>query len=265
MLMAGGLGPNLGFPFNVPAIRALSGKALDLGSPVTFFVGENGSGKSTLLEALAVAAHSITVGSFMADDDPSLRGAQNLRREMKLIWNGKRTQRGFYMRAEDFFGFAREIDGKRREFEQEIEAIRLDPDLSEEARRLAMMPYAGQAKALRASYDEGLDARSHGESFLTLFQRRIVPDGLFLLDEPEAPLSPRRQLAFLALMLDAVRIDNAQFVIATHSPILMAFPGATIYSFDGGEVRSVRYDELDHVVITRDFLANPESFLRHLR
>lgn len=260
----GGAAQRAGFPFSVPAIQALAGSTLSFDAPVTIFVGENGSGKSTLLEAIAVGAHSITIGSYSMDDDPTLRHAQQLRAELKLTWN-KITHRGFYMRAEDFFGYAKEIDASRRELEQEVEALRLDPNLSEEARRLAILPYYGQAKALRASYGEGLDSRSHGEAFLTLFQRRVVPDGLYLLDEPEAPLSPRRQLSLLAIMLDAVRVDHAQFIIATHSPILMAFPGAAIFSFDEGKVRRMTYDELDHVIITRDFLANPESFLRHLR
>jgi predicted ATPase len=105
---------------------------------------------------------------------------------------------------------------------------------------------------------------SHGQSFLRLFESRFVPGGLYLLDEPEAPLSPHSQLALLAMLGEMVARD-AQFVVATHSPILLAFPGARIYSFDDGPVRTVPYEELPHVTVTRDFLQAPERFLRHLR
>jgi predicted ATPase len=109
-----------------------------------------------------------------------------------------------------------------------------------------------------------LDANSHGQSFLRLFQARFVPGGLYLLDEPEAPLSPQSQLALMALMQDMIAQD-AQFIVATHSPILLAYPGARIYSFDSVPVSKVRYEELEHVRLTRDFLNAPERFLRALR
>jgi predicted ATPase len=262
-LKAGSTEPQASYPFSVPAIRALAGETLTLNAPVTYFVGENGSGKSTLLEAIAAAAKSITVGSDAAASDSSLKAAQRLARELRLTWS-KRTHRGFFMRAEDFFGYARKMEQARDEFAATIEAIQKDTSLSERARGLAIMPHAGQHAALTESYGDGLDHRSHGEAFLALFQARLVPDGLFILDEPEAPLSPRRQIALLAMIKDAVETRGAQFIIATHSPILMAFPGATIFSFDDGAVREVAYNEIDHVVITRDFLAHPELFLRHL-
>ncbi len=251
------------FPFSVPAIQALAGESLSLESPVTFFVGENGSGKSTLLEAVAAAARSITVGSAQAATDSTLQAAQQLARELRLIWS-KRTHRGFYMRAEDFFGYAKAIQESRDEFREELETLKNDDTISDRARGFAMMPHAGQLAALESSYGEGLDTRSHGEAFLAFFQARLVPDGLFLLDEPEAPLSPRRQIALLAMIKDAVETREAQFIIATHSPMLMAYPGATIYSFDDGQISQVPYEEIDHVVITRDFLNHPYLFLKHL-
>jgi predicted ATPase len=251
------------FPFSVPSIKALEGESLSLAAPVTFFVGENGSGKSTLLEAIAVAAKSITVGSFQAAADDSLAAAHTLARDLRLSWS-KRTHRGFYMRAEDFFGFAKLMQQSRDEFRQEIDSLLKDESISDYARGFAIMPHAGQLAALEKSYGEGLDARSHGEAFLALFQTRLVPDGLFLLDEPEAPLSPRRQIALLAMIKDAVENQGAQFIIATHSPILMAYPGATIYSFDDGKIAQIDFEQIDHVVITRDFLNHPHLFLRHL-
>jgi predicted ATPase len=252
-----------GYPFSVPAIRSIAGESMAFEHPVTFLVGENGSGKSTMLEAIAVAAKSITVGSFSATGDPTLKGAQRLAGELRLTWS-RRTHRGFYMRAEDFFGYARAMEQARDEFAMEIEAIQRDDTLSDRARGFALMPHAGQLAALTQSYDAGLDARSHGEAFLALFQTRLVPDGLYLLDEPEAPLSPRRQIALLAMIKDAVETQNAQFIVVTHSPILMAYPGAVILSFDDEAISAIPYEEIDHVVITRDFLTHPELFLRHL-
>ena len=128
---------------------------------------------------------------------------------------------------------------------------------------LAKGSVLGQRQALIERYGEDLDANSHGESFLKLFQARFVPGGLYLLDEPEAPLSPQRQLSLLAMVKEMIG-EGAQFIIATHSPILMAFPDAQILSFDAHPVREIAYDEVEHVALTRRFLNNPQSFLRHL-
>ncbi|HBX69758.1 MAG TPA: hypothetical protein DEH25_10390 [Chloroflexi bacterium] len=125
------------------------------------------------------------------------------------------------------------------------------------------MPYASELNALQQRYGEGLDVHSHGESYLELFQARFVPGGLYLLDEPEAALSPLRQLGFLSLLKEMVARE-AQFIIATHSPILMAYPEAEILSFDHAPLKNVRWESLEHVSLTRDFLNNPDSFLHHL-
>jgi predicted ATPase len=125
------------------------------------------------------------------------------------------------------------------------------------------MPYQRELGDLEQRYGEGLDSRSHGESFLTLFQTRFVPGGLYLLDEPEVPLSPLRQLTFLSLLKEMI-VQDAQFIIATHSPILLAFPQAMLLSFDHPPLKEVKYTELEHVTLTKAFLANPEAYLRHL-
>ena len=250
-----------GFPWTVPAIRSL--RELEFTTPVTILVGENGSGKSTLLEALAIAARAVTAGSTDAHDDETLDGVRALAAALRLSWT-RRTHRGFYMRAEDFFGYARRLHGLRAELErglEEVEAAYADsPAL---ARDLARSPYLKELGALRARYGDGLDSQSHGESFLRFFQERFVPGGVYFLDEPEAPLSPSRQLGFLALLRQMVA-EDAQVVMATHSPILLAFPGATILSFDRDPVEAVGYEDLEHVTLTRQFLADPGAFLRHL-
>lgn len=250
-----------GFPFGLPVIRSLPEVVFD--APVTMFVGENGSGKSTLLEALAIAAGAITAGSAEAADDPTLDGLRALARSLKLSW-AKRTHRGFYLRAEDFFGYAKRLSELRSGLERELaEAEIRHAGASDFAKALALAPYHKELGALRARYGDGLDAQSHGESFLRFFAERFVPGGLYLLDEPEAPLSPSRQLAFLALVKQMVSADG-QLIIATHSPILLSFPGAAIWSFDAEPIGRVPYDELDHVTLTRDFLRDPEAYLRHL-
>lgn len=249
------------FPFDVPALARAA--EVDLSSRVTIFAGENGSGKSTLLEAIALAAKLPTVGSAEAGDDGSLVLQQRLARTLTLVWR-RRAHRGFFLRAEDFFGFARRLRTLRREMEDRI--VQVDREYegrSELAKVLAKGPAAGSLSAMRARYGDDLDANSHGESFLRLFRSRFVPDGLYLLDEPEAALSPQSQLGFVAMMSEMVE-QGGQFVIATHSPVLMALPGATIYSFDSAPLARTEYEALESVQLLRDFLQAPQRYLHRI-
>lgn len=249
------------FPYTVPVIKNLDELAFT--APVTFLVGENGSGKSTFLEALACAAGSITVGREGVGQDQTLVQLRQLAKSFRLVWS-KRTNKGFFMRSEDFFGFARRMDQTRADMENYLEEVDRDyKDRSETARAYASMAYQSELGAMKRKYGEGVDARSHGESYLNLFQARFVPGGLYLLDEPEAPLSPKRQLA-LMVMLKEMTAKQAQFIIATHSPILLSYPGAAILSCDSGTLTPVQFDDLEHVYITRDFLQHPKRYLREL-
>ena len=249
------------FPFSIPVIRTLP--PLDLSARVTFFVGENGSGKSTLLEGLAAAANLPTVGAVEIGRDGTLAAQRRLAALLRLAW-GKRTHRGFFLRAEDFFGFQRRLATERRELEERLAEIDVAyGDRSSYAKGLAAGPVRASLGDMERRYGRDPDARSHGQAFLNLFQGRFVPDGLYLLDEPEAPLSPQNQLGLLALLLEWA--DRAQFIIATHSPLLLAFPGAAIYSFDQVPIAPVRYEDLEHVALTRAFLNDPAAFLRRLR
>jgi predicted ATPase len=249
------------FPFNLEIVRSL--REIELRAPVTFLVGENGSGKSTLLEAIACAVESITVGSESVRTDKSLAPLRKLAQYFRLAWT-KRTRKGFFLRAEDFFGYAKSMRQTKEEFQQELENIQEEyKGRSKYAAALASMPFHGQLADMQRRYGEGLDSYSHGESFLTLFQSRFVPGGLYLLDEPEAALSPMRQLSFLAALKQMVQ-ENSQFIIATHSPIILAFPDAQLLFFNEGRIREVKYTQLEHVQLTKDFLNNPDSFLRHL-
>lgn len=251
------------FPFNVPAIRTLDELALD--TSVTFFVGENGSGKSTLLEGIAAAVRLPAIGSADPHRDETLAAQQRFGKTLRLSWTKKAT-RGFFLRAEDFFGFTKQLAQQRVELQQQ--AAEITKQYAAEGRSayatgLATGPLRGSLADMERRYGVDLDANSHGQSFLKLFQSRFVPGGLYLLDEPEAPLSPQSQLALLAMMAEMIGKD-AQFVIATHSPILLAFPNARIYNFDATPIQAVAYEELDHVRITRDFLAAPGRYLNQI-
>ncbi len=250
-----------GFPFSVPVVRHL--EPIELSPTVTFLVGENGSGKSTLLEGIALAARLPAVGSEESARDATLNAQRALAKSLRLTWN-KRVSRGFFLRAEDFFGFTKALSKMRTDFLAEMGRIDEEyKDRSAWAKGLAKGPMKASLQDMEHRYGIDLDANSHGQSFLKLFRSRFVPDGLYLLDEPEAPLSPQSQLALMAMIGDMLR-ERAQFVIATHSPILLGFPDATIYSCDRAPAQRVEYEELDHVVITREFLNGRERFLKYL-
>jgi len=249
-------------PFDVPVIRAL--KTIEFTTPVTFLVGENGSGKSTFLEAVACAAGSTTAGSESVKSDPTLADARKLAARLRLTWN-KRAARGLFLRAEEFFGYVKRLSQMRAEMEADLRAVDEEyRDKSAFTRSQARMAYAGQLHAMQSRYPRDLSAVSHGKSFIDFLQARFAPNSLCLLDEPEAPLSPLRQLAFVKLLMEMAD-EGGPFVIATHSPIILACPGATIYSFDGGCIHSANYEDLEHVNITRAFLNDPQSFLRKLQ
>ena len=246
------------FPFNLPLVRNL--KPMDLSSPVTFIVGDNGSGKSTLVEAIAIAAKTVAVGSSSLETDPSLDRVRELAASLRLVKN-RVPHRGFFFRSEDFFGFIKRVKREIQEFKD------LEQEFGEKhtgyGRMLSMGSARSQYLALMKRYGENPDSFSHGEAFLHLFKSRIVPEGLYILDEPETPLSPQLQLTLLSLIKTMVS-QSCQFLIATHSPILMAFPGARILSITGSEISEICYDQVEQVSLTRSFLADPENYIRRL-
>ncbi|MDR7870128.1 MAG: AAA family ATPase [Tissierellaceae bacterium] len=249
------------YPFNIQLFKYFD--EMEFKTAVTIFVGENGTGKSTLIEGIAAAVGSITIGRDSVNYDKSLESARELSRNLNLTWN-IRTKKGFFLRAEDFISYARKITEIKSELEEEL--VNIDNDYvnrSNYAKDLARIPYKRSLYELNEQYGEGMETRSHGESFLDLFQTRFQPNGLYLLDEPETPLSPTKQLALISMIKEMVKKD-AQFIIATHSPILMAIPEATIISFDENPIKEVNYNDLEHVNITKEFLNNPERYLRYL-
>ncbi len=247
------------FPLSLPLIRDL--EEMNFTAPITFLVGENGSGKSTLLEGIAAGIGAVAVGGHDLQRDPSLDAARRL--AAAFLFSRKRHARTrLFLRAEDVFGFTNRITASMAELAQD------EQDLATElpegyGRLIATGAVAAQRGALVGSYGANPDGRSHGETFLALLRRRVVPNGLYLLDEPETPLSPSRVLALMVLLAERVG-QGCQFIIATHSPILMAMPSATILLAEGGRLREVDWTDVEHVRVTRAFLADPATMLKKL-
>ncbi len=246
------------YPFNVPFLKNL--KEINFEKQITILVGENGSGKSTLIEGLAMACNLPTIGDIDIKRDKTLSSAKDLAEEITLSW-GIRNHRGFFMRAEDFFGFQKRIAQSQAELKEQEEEFNVK--FTGYAKLLATGAAKAQRQGLESRYGENPDAFSHGESFLNLFIQRLVPEGLYILDEPEVPLSPQRQLSLISLIKKQIDL-NSQFIIATHSPILMALPNADILEIKNGQINKVKYSDLEHVSLMRDFLSNPETFIRFL-
>lgn len=224
------------YPFNLAAVRTLD--RLELHPKVTFFVGENGSGKSTLLEALAVAMGFNAEGGSKNFHFGTRTSHSVLHEFLRMAKGFKQPRDGWFLRAESFFNVATEI-------EKLDEAPAFGPPIIDS--------YGGRS----------LHEQSHGESFLKLLNERFGGRSLFILDEPEAALSPQRQLDALARLHELVR-QGSQFVIATHSPILMAYPDAWVYRFDADGIHRVGYEDTAHFRVMRDFMADPERSLRDL-
>lgn len=249
------------YPFNSPQVVTLGERQFT--RAVTLLAGENGTGKSTLLEALARKLALPAIGGEDTSRDNTLRGLDPLCAAMKLIF-GIRVRKGFFLRAEDFFNFTKRISALQQEMAEELKRTEQEnAGRSEFAKGQARMAYAHSLHAMDNAYGQNPDARSHGESFLEMFKERITPGGIYLLDEPEAPLSPMRQLALAALIME--REKDSQFIIATHSPVLMAYPGADIWCFDDVPVSARAYEDLEHISFLSDFLKHPRQYMESLR
>ncbi len=223
------------YPFSIPAIKELN--SIKFAKEVTIFVGENGSGKSTLLEAIAVGLGFNPEGGTKNFNFGTRNTHSNLDSYLRLSKSYKKYQDGFFLRAESFYNVATNID-----------------ELDEEP---------GGPPIINSYGGVSLHHQSHGESFLSLMVERFGGNGLYILDEPEAALSPTRQLTILSRMSQLIK-QQSQFVIATHSPILMAYPGALIYQIDQSGIYPIKYEETEHYEITKAFLNNPEPILKEL-
>jgi predicted ATPase len=217
------------YPFNIPAVSGLT--SLDLHPRVTFVIGENGTGKSTLVEGIAVAFGLNAEGGSRNFRFSTFESHSTLGEALRLVKTWRTCRASYFLRAETFYNVATEIASTD----------------------LLVWHYDG----------ESFHEQSHGESFLTLFEKRFHGPGFFLADEPEAALSPTRQLVFLRLLHESCG-RRSQWVIATHSPIIMAYPDSWIYEIGDQGPHRVEYEQTDHYVVTRGFLANPKRSLDEL-
>lgn len=220
------------YPFNLPAIKDL--QSLSFHPKVTFIVGENGSGKSTMLEAIAVAYGFNAEGGTRNFNFASRATHSDLNRYLKIVKGTKKPRNGFFLRAESFYNLASTVD-----------------DLDQEP--------ANGPRLIESYGGRSLHEQSHGESFFAVFLNRFGADGIYILDEPEAALSPSRQMALLTRMHELVA-QGSQFIIATHSPIIMAYPDALIYQIREG-FEEVSLEQTEHFQIMRAFLNNRQKML----
>ena len=220
------------FPFTIPAIGGLDEISFD--HPVTFLVGENGAGKSTLMEAIALIWGMNPEGGSRNFRFTTRASHSGLRTYLRLSRSAKRARDSYFLRAESYFNLA-----------TEIETLDKGP---------------GGPPIIDSYGGRSLHEQSHGESFFALFLNRLRGDGFYLLDEPEAALSPQRQLAFLTRMHELV-VAGSQFIIATHSPILMAYPDAAIYVLADGAPCLTPYRQTEHYAVTKNFLTRTEQTL----
>ncbi len=247
------------FPWTLPMIQNF--ESIEFTKSVTFLVGENGSGKSTILEGIAAYTEVPLAGSMRLEDDSSLAAANNLANYLSIRYKTK-TQHGFFTRAEDFIGFARKIKSEIRALDAEIEETKAGwtgGDI-----KLAIGAIEGEKQALIKRYGTDLEAMSHGEGFLKFFTTRITAKGLYLIDEPEAALSPTRQLSLLSLIKSKVNNTGSQFIIATHSPIMMALPDSEVLHFSDGSITPIDYRETQHYKLTTGLLTDPSVYFNEL-
>lgn len=224
------------YPFNLPIVRHF--KSLEFDPKITFIVGENGSGKSTLLEAIAVGMGFNAEGGSRNFHFSTMDSHSELHNYVRLAKGIRRPRDGYFLRAETFYNVASEIE-------------HLDED-----------PAAGPT--IKTYYNNrSLHEQSHGESFITLMEHRFGGDGLYILDEPEAALSPSRQFKLLSLLHEHIS-RGAQFIIATHSPIIMGYPDATIFTVDKDGLHKTKYEDTEHYQLTKYYLDNKDKVLKDL-
>ena len=224
-----GVPPNIGeYPFNIPAVQQC--QEIEFHPDVTFFVGENGAGKSTLIEAIAVAYGYNAEGGTRWSRFDTQSTHSSLHRHLRLVKSPKTPGDGFFLRAESFYNLATNVDSIG-----------------------SLKSYGGKS----------LHAQSHGESLLATLLHKLSGNGLYIMDEPEAALSPTRQMTAITAIHQLVQQDS-QFIIATHSPILLAYPRCSIYEFSEDGIARVPYEETEHYRVTRGFLMDHERMLRIL-
>ena len=246
------------FPFNIAAVKFA--KQIQLDNRVTVFIGDNGCGKSTLLETIALHINLPLISGFI-NDNRGFEAATLLQPYLEIEWK-RETSKGFFFRAEDFSDFINSVDNERRKIAGDLSELKGVVDDKIIDQMSESMNY--KLFRMRKDYGENMQAFSHGEAYLKILQTRIGDKGVYLLDEPEAALSPIKQLSLLFFISEVLKNGNTQFIISTHSPILMGISGALLYEIREDSMEQVNYKETDHYRITKTFLNDPDHYLKHL-
>jgi predicted ATPase len=246
------------FPFNVPAIKFA--KHVDLSNPINFIIGDNGTGKSTLIESIAFRLQLPHIdGSEYSKS--SFESSIQLASFLELEFNIDRPI-GFFFRAEDFGDYMNSIDRRDEVLNKQLKE--LDGEVPDHIIKEMKENANYQIYHMRLNYGQELTNMSHGEAYMQIIQEKIKGKGIYILDEPEAALSPAKQLSLIYQIQEHLKTNQSQFIIATHSPILMSMPNATIYEISEEAMLKTALEDTEHYSITKNFLNNPEMFLRHL-
>lgn len=246
------------FPFNIPGIKYA--KDLNLSNAINFIIGDNGTGKSTLLETIAFRLQLPHMDGSVYTKR-SFEAAIKLSPYLELEFLIDRPI-GFFFRAEDFGDYMNSVNRRDAQLHgqlNELEGV-VPSHIIQQMKDNANY----QLYHMRKEYGQELNTFSHGEAYLKIMKEKIQRRGIFLLDEPEAALSPSKQLSLIYYIKEHLKQNNSQFIIATHSPILMAMPGSTLYEITENSMKETPLDEIEHYTITKGFLNNPDNFLRHL-
>ncbi len=246
------------FPFNISAVQFAT--HVPLSKQVTIFIGDNGCGKSTLLETIALKLNLPLISGFISPG-AGFEAAGLLQPFLQIEYQ-RQTHKGFFFRAEDFSDFVNSVENEQRKIREDLHELKGVVDDSIIKEMSDNMNY--KLFRMRKDYGENIQAYSHGEAYLKILQTRIGDKGIFLLDEPEAALSPIKQLSLIFFIAEVLKSHNTQFIISTHSPILMGIPGALLYEIKEDGMNEVRYEETEHYRITKTFLNNPDLYLREL-
>ncbi len=250
------------FPFSVPALR--KGLELPFDAPITLFIGENGCGKSTLLDLIAAKTGLFRITMQDETRRENDRLFQNAGKRIKAEFRLNKPS-GFYFSAEDFTLYIQSLEREKAYAREELSRVRDEyAGKSAFSRMMASAPFENTLSEIQGMYEKNLVASSHGEAYLDFFSSRMRKGQLYLLDEPETPLSVQNQLTLLAL-IDKGVAEDCQFIIATHSPILMGIPEAILFEFAEGTLQKTDFSHVESIRLLREYLDDPNRFFHHLR
>lgn len=245
------------YPYHLPLFS--EGFELDVYAPVTIIIGENGSGKSSLLKVIQSKLGLVCINANASDSNIAIDASHlTIHSEIGVI-------KGFYFESKTFVRYVDFVNQEILDAKKEIERIDKEyKDKSDYAKMMAKSPYHKTIGELNAMYDKDLSLQSHGESYLDFFKSRVKDNGIYLLDEPETPLSIQNQLTLFTMIMDAIK-RGCQFIIATHSPILAALPEAIIYEIKANRFVKTSYENIESINLLKEFLNHKDHFIHHLK